>query len=73
MKFKRIKDLREDHDMYQKDVAKLLGISQQYYSKYEKGKRTIPIQHLITLAKFYETSIDYIVGLTDENNFKKTS
>ena len=73
MKFKRIKDLREDHDMYQKDVAKLLGISQQYYSEYEKGKRTIPIQHLITLAKFYGTSIDYIVGLTDENNFKKTS
>ena len=73
MKFKRIKDLREDHDMYQKDVAKLLGISQQYYSEYEKGKRTIPIQHLITLAKFYETSIDYIVGLTDKNNFKKTS
>ncbi len=73
MEFKRIKDLREDHDMYQKDVAKLLGISQQYYSEYEKGKRTIPIQHLITLAKFYETSIDYIVGLTDENNFKKTS
>ena len=59
--------------MYQKDVAKLLGISQQYYSEYEKGKRTIPIQHLITLAKFYETSIDYIVGLTDENNLKKTS
>ena len=73
MKFKRIKDLREDHDMYQKDIAKLLGISQQYYSEYEKGKRTIPIQHLITLAKFYETSIDYIVGLTDENNLKKTS
>lgn len=73
MKFKRIKDLREDHDMYQKDVAKLLGISQQYYSEYEKGKRTIPIQHLITLAKFYGTSIDYIVGLTDENKFKKTS
>lgn len=73
MKFKRIKDLREDHDLYQKDVAKLLGISQQYYSEYEKGKRTIPIQHLITLAKFYETSIDYIVGLTDENNLKKTS
>ena len=73
MKFRRIKDLREDHDMYQKDVAKLLGITQQYYSEYEKGKRTIPIQHLITLAKFYETSIDYIVGLTDENNLKKTS
>ena len=72
MKFKRIKDLREDHDKYQKDVAKSLGISQQYYSEYESGKRTIPINHLITLAKFYETSIDYLVGLTDEKN-KKTS
>ena len=73
MEFKRLKDLREDHDLYQKDVAKLLGISQQYYSEYEKGKRTIPIQHLITLAKFYGTSIDYIVGLTNDNNLKKTS
>jgi len=70
VKFKRLKDLREDHDMYQKDVAKLLGISQQYYSEYEKGKRTIPVQHLMTLAKYYNTSIDYIVGLTNENNFK---
>ena len=67
MKFKRIKDLREDHDLYQKDIANLLGISQQYYSEYESGKRTIPIQYLITLAKFYKTSIDYIVGLTDIN------
>lgn len=69
MKFKRIKDLREDHDKYQKDIAKLLGISQQYYSEYEKGNRTIPIQHLITLAKYYNTSIDYLVGLSN----KKTS
>lgn len=73
MKFKRLKDLREDHDMYQKEVANLLGISQQYYSEYEKGKRTIPVQHLITLAKHYNTSIDYIVGLTDEINSKKKS
>mgnify|MGYP005788839809 FL=1 len=71
MEFKRLKDLREDHDMYQKEVAKLLGISQQYYSEYEKGKRTIPVQHLMTLAKHYNTSIDYIVGLTDEINPKK--
>ncbi len=70
MKFKRLKDLREDNDLLQKDIAKILGISQQYYSKYEKGNRTIPISHLITLAKFYNTSIDYIVGLT---NKKKTS
>lgn len=69
MKFKRIRDLREDHDKVQKDIADLLGISQQYYSEYENGKRPIPVQHLITLAKYYETSIDYIVGLSD----KKTS
>lgn len=73
MRFKSIKDLREDHDMLQKDVAKLLGISQQYYSEYEKGNRTIPIQHLITLSKFYGTSIDYIVGLSNLENSKKTS
>ncbi len=69
MKFKRIKDLREDNDKLQKDIAKLLGISQQYYSEYENGNRTIPITHLITLSKYYHTSIDYIVGLTN----KKTS
>lgn len=71
MKFKRIKDLREDNDKYQKDIANLLGISQQYYSEYEKGKRTIPIQHLITLARYYNTSIDYLVGLSEERNITK--
>ena len=74
MKFKRLKDLREDHDKYQKDIAELLGISQQYYSEYENGKRTITISHLITLAKYYDVSIDYLVGLSnfkDEN--KKTN
>lgn len=68
MKFKRIKDLREDHDKLQKDIAELLGISQQYYSEYESGNRTIPITHLITLAKYYGTSIDYIVGISDEKD-----
>lgn len=71
MKFKRIKDLREDHDKFQKDIAQLLGISQQYYSEYENGKRTIPVSYLITLAKYYNTSIDYIVGLSDEKNNMK--
>ena len=71
MKFKRIKDLRDDHDKFQKDIAQLLGISQQYYSEYEKGNRTIPINHLITLAKYYGTSIDYLVGLSDDSNIKK--
>ena len=76
MKFRRIKDLREDNDKYQKEITELLGISQQYYSEYENGKRTIPIQHLITLAKFYGTTIDYIVGLSDKKsklNDKKIS
>ena len=71
MKFKRIKDLREDHDMLQKEIASLLGISQQYYSEYENGNRTITINHLITLSKFYGTSIDYIVGLSDQKNMRK--
>lgn len=75
MKFKRLKDLREDNDLLQKQVAQILGISQQYYSEYEKGNRTIPISHLITLARYYKTSIDYIVGLSDQKfiNRKKTS
>lgn len=63
MKFKRLRDLREDSDMLQKDVANLLGISQQYYSEYESEKRTIPTQHLIPLAKYYKTTIDYIVRI----------
>ena len=74
MQFKRIKDLREDNDLLQKDLAGILGISQQYYSEYENGKRTITISHLITLAKYYDVSIDYLVGLSnfkDEN--KKTN
>ena len=66
MKFKRLKDLREDKDLFQKDIAKVLQISQQYYSEYEKGNRTMPIEYLIKLSDFYETSIDYIVGITDE-------
>ena len=74
MQFKRIRDLREDNDLLQKDIAGILGISQQYYSEYENGKRTITISHLITLAKYYDVSIDYLVGLSnfkDEN--KKTN
>ncbi len=71
MKFQRIKDLREDNDKLQKEIAEILGISQQYYSEYESGKRTIPITHLITLSKYYGISIDYLVGLSDDSsNFK---
>lgn len=63
--YKRLKDLREDNDLTQKYVASILNISQQYYSEYEIGKRPIPVIHLISLSKFYNTSIDYLVGLTD--------
>lgn len=64
----RLKDLREDHDLKQEDVAKILNISQTNYSKYELGKISIPISSLITLADFYNTSVDYFIGLTDEIN-----
>lgn len=66
MYFKRLKDLREDKDLLQKDIAKKLGISQQYYSQYELGNYTMPIEMLIELAKEYNVSIDYLVGLSDK-------
>ena len=59
-----IKSLREDNDLYQKDIAKILGTTQSYYAQYENGKRPLPIEHLITLCKFYNVSADYILGLT---------
>lgn len=62
----RLKDLREDNDLYQKDIAKILNISQTGYSKYETETNDIPTSILIKLALFYETSIDYILGLTNE-------
>ena len=62
----RIRDLREDHDLTQKDVAKLLHIKQNTYSQYETGQRQIPLNVLVALAKFYGTSTDYILGLTEE-------
>ena len=62
----RIKDLREDKDMLQKDVAELLNISQTNYSKYELGKINIPINTLKKLGLIFDTSIDYLLGLTNE-------
>ena len=61
----RLKDLREDHDLKQEEIAKILNISQTNYSKYELEKVNIPISSLIVLADFYNTSIDYLIGLTD--------
>ena len=63
--YKRIRDLREDRDLNQTQVAKILGMSQTGYSKYETGENDIPTLVLIKLANFYNTSIDYLLGETD--------
>lgn len=63
--YQRLKDLREDSDLTQQVIANLLNISQTTYSRYESGILDIPSISLIKLAKFYNTSIDYLVGLTD--------
>lgn len=62
----RIRDLREDADLTQSDLAQLLHIRQSTYSQYENGNRQLPLSVLIALAKFYNTSTDYLLGLTDE-------
>ncbi len=63
--YPRLKDLREDNDLTQKQVAQVLLITQQQYSLYERGYRDIPSDCLISLANFYKTSVDYILGRTD--------
>ena len=62
----RIKDLREDMDLTQREIAEYLHIKQNTYSQYENGQRQLPLECLIALAKFYNTSTDYILGLTKE-------
>lgn len=59
----RLKDLREDRDLSQQEIANVLGISRQYYHCYETGKNEIPLRHCVTLAKFYNVSLDYISGI----------
>lgn len=58
-----IRELREDRDLKQIDIAKLLGTTQQVYSRYENGINEIPLRHIITLCKFYKVSADYVLGL----------
>lgn len=65
MVYKRIKDLREDRDLTQKEMAKILNCSQQVYSNYELGQRDIPTDILIKLSNFYKVSADYILGISD--------
>ena len=70
MYYKRLRDTREDHDLTQKQVAEILETTQQVYSEYEKGIREIPLHRIILLAKHYNCSIDYLVGLSDEQKIK---
>ena len=61
--YQRLKDLREDSDKTQTEIATVLGIKQQQYARYESGIQEIPFHHIITLAKYYNTSLDYLAGL----------
>ena len=71
--YRRLKELREDHDLNQTQVAKYLNMSQTGYSKYETGENDIPTKILIELAKFYNTSIDYLLELTNDDTPYKRS
>ena len=71
MIYKRIRDLREDRDLTQKDLAKVLNCSQQVYSNYELGQRDIPTYVLIKLSAHYNVSVDYILGISDNPKIQK--
>lgn len=64
--YPRIRDLREDHDLTQTQIARVLNMSQTGYSQYEIGKNDVPTKILIELSKYYNTSVDYLLGLTNE-------
>ena len=67
MYFKRLRDIREDKELSQTEIAKILNMKQQQYARYEKGINEIPFSYVIELAKFYNVSIDYLAGLTNES------
>lgn len=71
MLYRRIRDLREDSDKTQKELSKILNCSQQVYSNYELGQRDIPTDILIKLSKYYNVSVDYILGLTENPRILK--
>ena len=62
----RIRELRQDNDLKQKDIAEMLGVAQTTYSQYELNKRPMPIEYLVALCKFYDISADYMLGLSDK-------
>ena len=61
--YQRLRDVREDHDKTQAEIAQVLGIYQTHYSRYERGEHELPMRHFITLAKYYNVSLDYLAGL----------
>lgn len=63
---RRIRDLREDHDKTQQDIADVLGTSQTMYARYERGANELPVRHLLKLAEYYQVSADYLLGRSDE-------
>lgn len=69
--YTKLKELRIDNDLLQKDVAKILGINQQYYSRYENGQNELPLRHLKTLCLFYKVSADYILGIPEGLDYPK--
>lgn len=71
MYFRRLRDLREDRDLKQTDVAALLGIRQTVYSRYERGYQNLPLEHLLVLADYYGVSTDYILGRTNDPTIQK--
>ena len=68
---KRIRDLREDHDKTQQEIANILGTSQTMYARYERGANEMPIRHVITLCKYYNVSADYLLGLKNSTKYTK--
>ena len=68
---KRLRDLREDHDKTQQEIADVLGTSQTMYARYERGANELPIRHLLTLCAYYGVSADYILGRTDNPKTNK--
>ena len=68
--YQRLRDLREDKDLNQAQIAKILNTTQQTYSLWERGDREIPFHHAITLSKFYKVSLDYLAGLTNNKRVK---
>ncbi len=61
----RMRELREDHDLKQRDIAQLIGTTQQTYSRYEQGVNELPLRHVLTLCRFYKVTADYFLGLTN--------